>query len=76
MTEKDYQNRIKAIAERIKDLRIKAGYTSYEQFALAKGIERKQYWRLEKGKNFMITSLLRIIDIHDMSLSDFFKGLD
>ena len=76
MREKEYQSRIKVIAKRLKTLRIEAGYTSYEQFALAHGIERKQYWRLEKGHNFMITSLLRIIDIHEISLQKFFENLD
>ncbi len=75
MTPKKDQSRIEAIAKRIKELRVEAGYTSYEKFAVDNGLERKQYWRLEKGHNFMITSLLRILDIHSISLEEFAKGL-
>lgn len=66
--------RLKKIAERIKELRVKSGYTSYENFAVKNDLDRKQYWRLEEtGANFKITSLLRIIDIHKISLREFFK---
>lgn len=69
-------NRIKAIADRIKDLRIEAGYSSYEQFAHKHDIQAKQYWRLESGHNFTISSLLRILDIHKLTLEEFFRGLN
>jgi len=46
-------------------MRKEAGYTSYENFAIDKGIPRMLYWRLEKGTNFTITSLLRILDAHE-----------
>jgi transcriptional regulator with XRE-family HTH domain len=68
-------DRIRSIAGRIKELRIEAGFTSYENFALEKGLDRKQYWRLEKGQNFKIESLFRILDIHGIGLDEFFKGL-
>ncbi len=70
-----YGDEIKAIADRIKQLRLEAGYSSYEKFAIEFGIEGKQYWRLESGKNFMITSLLRIIEIHGITLEEFSKDL-
>lgn len=73
-TEPD-EKRIKAIADRIKELRIQAGYSSYEQFALKNDIQAKQYWRLESGHNFTISSLLRILDVHKLTLEDFFRGL-
>nr|WP_299387603.1 helix-turn-helix transcriptional regulator [Allomuricauda sp.] len=65
----------KAIAHRVKELRIKHGYTSYETFAIENGLPRKNYWRIEKGENFTINTLIRILKIHDVSLEDFFKGL-
>ncbi|WP_442267638.1 helix-turn-helix domain-containing protein [Tenacibaculum sp. ZS6-P6] len=71
----DNSKRITSIAERIKKLRIDAGYTSYENFALDKGLDRKQYWRLEKGQNFKIETLFRLLDIHQITLEDFFKEL-
>jgi len=67
--------RINEIGDRLKELRIKAGYTSYVDFAIQNDIQPKQYWRLEAGEtNFTIKSLLRILDIHSISLEDFFRS--
>lgn len=69
--------RMKKIAARLKDLRIKAGYTNYENFAWDNEISRMQYWRLEKGANFTMVTLLKILDAHKISLAEFFKeGFD
>lgn len=68
--------RILQIASKIKRLRIDAGYSSYEFFAWDNEIPRMQYWRMEKGTNFTISSLLRVLDAHNISLEDFFKDLD
>jgi len=68
--------KIKRIGDRIKELRIQKGYTSYETFAFEFDLPRVQYGRLEKGAaNFHIASLLRILDIHKISLEEFFKGI-
>ncbi len=74
MEEKN-KKRSKAIAARIKELRIGAGYTSYETFATDHGMPRKNYWRIEHGNNFTINTLLRITNIHGITLEEFFKGL-
>jgi transcriptional regulator with XRE-family HTH domain len=63
------------IGEKIKYLRIKAGYTSYENFAIENEIDRKQYWRAENGANLTINSLTKILNIHKVNLEEFFKGL-
>ncbi|NYJ28190.1 helix-turn-helix domain-containing protein [Allomuricauda sp. ARW1Y1] len=67
--------RKKAIAKRIKELRINSGYSSYETFATDNGLSRKNYWRIEKGGNFNITTLLKITTIHGITLEEFFKGI-
>ena len=72
MSSNKEQQHLDAISKRIKELRIQAGYSSYEKFALDHEIQRKQYWRLESGHNFEMKSLLKIIEIHDISLEDFF----
>lgn len=68
-------NKLEAIAQKIKSLRVRAGYTSYENFAYENDLSRVQYWRMEKGCNFTINYLLKILDIHRISLEDFFKDL-
>lgn len=65
--------RIKQIADKIRQLRINAGYTSHENFAWDNGLSRVQYWRVESGANITLKTLLKILDIHKMSLEDFFK---
>ncbi|WP_431126306.1 helix-turn-helix domain-containing protein [Flagellimonas flava] len=75
MQKENFIKEREAVAVRLKELRIKAGYTSYETFAIENGLPRKNYWRLEKGENFTINTLIRILKIHGISLGDFFKGM-
>jgi len=68
--------RLNSIAQKIKQMRLDKGYTSYETFAWENGINRVQYWRIEKGSNITLKSLLKVLDIHKVKLSDFCKDLD
>lgn len=68
--------RILHIAKRLKELRIEKGYTSHEFFAWEHKIPRVQYWRMEKGTNFTIRTLLRILDAHEMSIEEFFSEIN
>ena len=67
--------KIEQIAQKIKQLRKDSGYTSYETFAYDKNLNRVQYWRMEKGQNITIKTLIKILDIHKISMEEFFKGL-
>lgn len=73
---KDLDPRIMKIAEKLERIRKEKGYTSYENFAIDKGISRMQYWRMEKGTNFTFESFLKILDAHGMSLNEFFRHFD
>ncbi len=65
---------LKEIGERLKMLRIKKGYTSYETFAIDNDLSRMQYWRIEKGKtNITMKSLINLLNIHEITVEDFFK---
>lgn len=68
--------RVHKIAKKIRQLRIDAGYTSYESFAFDKDLPRMQYWRMEAGTNFTIETLLKILDVHNVSLKSFFSDSD
>ncbi len=72
---KELDSRILQIAEKFQRLRKLRGYSSYENFAWDNGINRVQYWRLEKGTNFTITTLLKVLDVHKLTLKDFFEDL-
>jgi transcriptional regulator with XRE-family HTH domain len=62
------------IGDKLKHLRIKNGYSSYENFAVDNELSRMQYWRIEKGlTNLTLKSLIRILNIHQITIDDFFK---
>ncbi len=65
--------RLVNIGQRLKKLRIKKGYTSYEHFAWDYGIPRVGYWKHEKGGNITLKNLIRLLDIHKITLEDFFS---
>jgi len=68
---------LKRLGERIKELRLKKGFTSYEVFAYENEISRAQFGRYEKGEDMRFTSLLRVVKALDISLEDFFsEGFD
>ena len=67
--------RILLVAKKIKELRIKADYTSAESFAYDHNLNRVQYWRVESGTNATLKTLLKILDIHKISLAEFFQDL-
>jgi len=64
---------IHKLSKRIKELRIKKGYTSYEYFAYDHGFSRSQYGRYEKGEDIRFSSLMRLITAFELTPSEFFK---
>ena len=64
------------ISRRLKEIRISKGFTNYEHLAYEVGISRSQYGRYENGGNMKLTTLLKILNFLDVSLEDFFKGLN
>lgn len=64
---------LKKIGDKLARLRLKKGYKSYESFAVEYGLSRMQYWRIEKGKtNITLRSLIVILNIHKITLQEFF----
>lgn len=61
------------LAKRIKDLRKKAGYTSYESFAYEHNITRSQWGRYERGEDIRFSSLIKVCNVFKISLEDFFS---
>lgn len=68
---------IEKLANRIKQLRKDKGYSSFEDFANDHDIHRAQFGRYEKGQNMRYTSLVKVAQAFDMTLSEFFgEGFD
>ena len=74
------REQIKRIAKKVKELRVKAGFSSYEGFALHTGINRNSYFRFERsastGDNYTIALLIKITRGLNISLSDFFHDIE
>jgi transcriptional regulator with XRE-family HTH domain len=73
--DKDIDVIILQIAEKIKTLRKEKGFKSYETFAFEYDINRVQYWRIEKGNNITLKTLIKVLAIHNLTLNEFFKDL-
>ncbi len=63
---------LKELGERIRQIRISKGYTSYEYFAYEHNISRAQFGRYERGEDLRFSTLVRIIEAFDMTLEEFF----
>jgi transcriptional regulator with XRE-family HTH domain len=75
--ELDTEEYLKKLGKRIKDLRIKAGYKSYEYFAYEHNISRAQFGRYENGQDLKISSLLKIVSAFGLTMEQFFgEGFD
>jgi DNA-binding XRE family transcriptional regulator len=68
-----YSDELKQLGNRIKSLRVEAGYTNYENFAFEHDIPRAQFGRYERGEDLRYTSLLKICEALDISVKEFFN---
>lgn len=73
---KEFNNLIVSIGERIKSLRINAGYKSYEVFTWENNLSRIQYWKMEKGTNCTLKSLYKVLKVHNLTYKEFFDSLE
>lgn len=73
--DKESEETILLIAEKIKILRKEKGYSSYETFAFDYNINRVQYHRIEKGQNITLKTLINVLKIHNLTIQQFFKDL-
>ena len=64
------------IGAELKSMRLLAGFSSYEVFAVKNKLSKIQYFKMEKGTNFTLKSLDRILKIHDISIINFFHKFD
>ena len=64
------------IGVELKKLRLAAGFTSYEVFAEKNNLSKIQYFKMEKGTNFTLKSLDRILSIHDITIINFFHRFE
>ena len=61
------------IGKKLIKLRKKAGFGSSVDFAVYHDLSKNTIYRIECGKDFKFSSLEKILEIHGMSLKEFFK---
>ena len=65
-----------AIGARLRNLRVGKGFENSRDFCKRHKLAEIQYWRVENGKsNVTMKTLTRLLNIHKMSLSEFFRRL-
>lgn len=65
----------KVIGARLKVLRKEKGFKNYEHIAYELNMSRSAYWRLEKGCNFEIKTLIKVCRLLEVTLEEFFSGI-
>jgi transcriptional regulator with XRE-family HTH domain len=74
---KSFGKSLSDIGDKLKILRLRNGYKSYETFALENNLSRMHYWRIEKGKtNLTVKTLVKILEIHHVSIEEFFTEFE
>lgn len=61
------------IGNKLRKLRIAKGYTNYENFAYDNSLNRANYGRYEKGANLRLSTLISILECHNLTLEEFFR---
>ncbi len=77
LSELNSEDTLRKLGERIKQLRIEKGYSSYDYFAYEHNISRAQFGRYKKGQDLRFSSLIKIVNSFGISLHEFFsEGFD
>jgi hypothetical protein len=76
-SEIDIEAQIKNLGDRIRQLRKDKEFTNYEFFAYENRIGRSQYGKYEQGVDMQFSSILRLIEVHGITVKEFFsEGFD
>jgi len=76
-SDEETEKELSKLGDRIKQLRVKKGYTSYEIFAFENGINRAQFGRYERGEDLRYSSLLKVCNALGVTIIEFFsEGFD
>ena len=67
------EDQLEKLGKRIKALRIKSGYKSFEIFAYEHGFARAQYGRYEQGQDLRFSSLVKVINALGVDMKEFFS---
>lgn len=71
----DSEEVLQKMGKRIRELRIKKGYSNLDIFAYDHGFARAQYGRYENGEDLRLTTLIRLVNAFEITLEEFFAEL-
>ena len=71
-----HKAQLKRIGNILRELRLKKGYSSAENFSYDYELNRSNYWRWENGQNMTLKTIFRICEIHEISVKDFFDLIE
>jgi hypothetical protein len=71
-----HEKQLKQVGIILRELRVKKGYSSAENFSYDHELNRTNYWRWENGQNMTLKNIFRICEIHQISLKDFFELIE
>ncbi len=71
-----HEKQLKDVGIILRELRLKKGYSSAENFSYDFELNRTNYWRWENGQNITLKSMFRICEIHEISLRNFFELIE
>jgi transcriptional regulator with XRE-family HTH domain len=63
------------VGKRLREVRIKRGYTAYDIFAFTHELPKNSVIRAESGQPVSLTTLIRILNALKISPEEFFKGI-
>jgi transcriptional regulator with XRE-family HTH domain len=65
---------LKKVGERMRQIRLKKGFTNYENFAFENNLGRSQYGKYENGtEDLRLSSLYKVIKSMNMTFEEFFS---
>lgn len=68
---------IRQLADRLRQLRVNAGFRNSDDFAFEHGLNRAQYGKYEAGRDLQYTTLVKLVRLHGLTLKEFFaEGFD
>lgn len=76
MQQKEIDEKLLRLGERLKELRIEKGYTNYEIFAFKNELPRSQYGRYEKGSDLRLSSLFKVAQALGVTMEELFKDFE
>lgn len=69
------QTALKKIAERLREVRKEKGHSSYEYFAYDHDLNKATVGKAETKGTVQLATLLKILEILQVSPEEFFKGI-